>query len=388
MKPGVLFILAFTYVVTIGAQSNLIPNPGFEEYHECPTFLSDFNGVVKFWFTPSAGTPNYYNVCGKNPEVGVPNNYFGVKASISGAAYVGIMTSNAFREYISVPLTAPLRAGQAYRLSLYTSVIQNNGCTSTGLDILFSTTLPNVDLQGTNIMATPSLTAIIDYANDRWVRTELCYVAKGNEKYLTIGDLQYPAAHHTCKDGNNSYYFIDEVTLQPLPPILKKEVQYSACNQTFPFELNGAMIASITQDIDQYEWLWDGVFKQHKRIIEKPGFYKLFVASPDCVQSEYQVQILDQDCNHNLFMPNIFTPNDDGLNDVVKLNMRGIEFEKISIINRLGQVVFESKSSDFQWTGQLGSTPLGSGVYVYVITYWVKTSGRYSQKTGSITLVR
>lgn len=77
--------------------------------------------------------------------------------------------------------------------------------------------------------------------------------------------------------------------------------------------------------------------------------------------------------NSNFFIPNTFSPNGDGQNDVFYVRGRGIErIQSIRIFNRWGQPVFEKR--DFMandksagWDGTLKGKPAEQDVYVYVI---------------------
>jgi gliding motility-associated-like protein len=85
--------------------------------------------------------------------------------------------------------------------------------------------------------------------------------------------------------------------------------------------------------------------------------------------------------NPELDIPNVFTPNGDGVNDRFRLETSG-DFEmEIVIYNRWGQEVFQSKDRFFEWDGKKGNQALENGQYFYVI------SGEFEQK-GTITLMR
>lgn len=69
-------------------------------------------------------------------------------------------------------------------------------------------------------------------------------------------------------------------------------------------------------------------------------------------------------------LPNVFTPNDDGVNDVYKsININGVvEKVDMKIFNRYGQLVFETTDPDINWQGYYRNTEtkLRSGVYYYI----------------------
>lgn len=90
-----------------------------------------------------------------------------------------------------------------------------------------------------------------------------------------------------------------------------------------------------------------------------------------------------------VYMSNVFSPNDDGVNDF--FNAKSIvntkEFE-ISIINRWGSILFESTDSDFKWDGiSKNNDECSDGVYFYIINY-SDMCGRKYKLDGSFTLIR
>jgi gliding motility-associated-like protein len=85
--------------------------------------------------------------------------------------------------------------------------------------------------------------------------------------------------------------------------------------------------------------------------------------------------------------PSAFTPNGDGRNEVFRPIVSGYHnFHKFSIVNRWGQVVFESANSNFQWDGNYNGVPQDMGVYYYVLRY--DCGGNTLVQKGDVTLIR
>ena len=82
--------------------------------------------------------------------------------------------------------------------------------------------------------------------------------------------------------------------------------------------------------------------------------------------AEDQVMITS-DCV-SIFIPNSLTPNDDGINDVFKVEARGVTVYEFIIFNRWGDEVFHSIDPDDVWTGGKDDYYVPDGVYVYQIT--------------------
>ncbi|MCX6235896.1 MAG: gliding motility-associated C-terminal domain-containing protein [Bacteroidetes bacterium] len=92
----------------------------------------------------------------------------------------------------------------------------------------------------------------------------------------------------------------------------------------------------------------------------------------------------------SLFLPNAFTPNNDGINDDFKpvnffTDQTG-DYQMV-IYNRWGQKIFETNDIQEPWKGNYKGDPAPSGVYVYYITY-KSLEGLDIQKHGTVTLLR
>lgn len=87
----------------------------------------------------------------------------------------------------------------------------------------------------------------------------------------------------------------------------------------------------------------------------------------------------------NVYLPNAFTPDGDGLNDVFQL--RSTEaFTKgfrITIFDRWGKAVFTSSDPLFTWDGTANGTDLGSGIFAYEVVYF-DYRGRQVSKSGFV----
>lgn len=100
---------------------------------------------------------------------------------------------------------------------------------------------------------------------------------------------------------------------------------------------------------------------------------------------------------HSLFVPNGFTPDGDGINDVFKIFHHGIKNEtfSISIYDRYGSVIFKSNSPDFEWDGtnMFTNNKLISGAYTYVLKYQdfeykIYDNANCKNCYGTISLIR
>jgi large repetitive protein len=88
-----------------------------------------------------------------------------------------------------------------------------------------------------------------------------------------------------------------------------------------------------------------------------------------------------------LYVPQIFSPNNDGVNDVLFAYGNSIESITFVIYNRLGEIVFETNDNTKGWDGKFRGVDSQSGVYIYYLEAKLLEKGFVTQK-GDITLVR
>ncbi len=103
------------------------------------------------------------------------------------------------------------------------------------------------------------------------------------------------------------------------------------------------------------------------------------------------VATMPLEANCNLFIPNAFSPNDDGTNDVFRPETpcAVLEYE-FAVYSRWGDQVFYTRSIDEGWDGEVKGQPAKSDVYVYVLrlTYGSGEVTQTELKTGDVALLR
>jgi gliding motility-associated-like protein len=88
-----------------------------------------------------------------------------------------------------------------------------------------------------------------------------------------------------------------------------------------------------------------------------------------------------------LYVPNAFTPNYNGLNDVFLVKSTNIEKFHIVIFNRWGNLLFETNDINVGWDGKYNGILVPEGVYVYSIEAIGEDKVPY-RKLGSLTVLR
>ncbi|HEY9083183.1 MAG TPA: gliding motility-associated C-terminal domain-containing protein [Vicingaceae bacterium] len=111
----------------------------------------------------------------------------------------------------------------------------------------------------------------------------------------------------------------------------------------------------------------------------------LLVDSNGCTASDDVTVIVDFE--YVIWVPNIFSPNGDGNNDVVYVRGVGVESFNFKIYNRWGEKVFETSDLNTGWDGTFRGKKLNSAVFVYYLEATFK-NGSSTTKKGDITLIK
>lgn len=108
--------------------------------------------------------------------------------------------------------------------------------------------------------------------------------------------------------------------------------------------------------------------------------------SPYCKRRDSVLVKVDFVCG-DFFIPNVFSPNGDGLNDNVNIHGFCIATFNLRIFNRWGELVFQTTDKTLGWDGTFHGKPMDTGVFVYSVDGITIENKPFSQK-GNITLLR
>jgi len=145
-------------------------------------------------------------------------------------------------------------------------------------------------------------------------------------------------------------------------------------------------------DIVSYYWnLGDGQFSivpYFEHTYRDTGTYVVdltVVNSYGCVDSIYGFVEVRPD--YTIYVPNAFTPNADGSNDIFKVySVNVVEFELL-VFNRWGIQLFKTHDPNQGWDGFYNGKLSPGGSYVYVL-YYQDALGDYHHKYGHFLLIR
>lgn len=222
---GTISFYAFT--------QNLVPNPGFEYYKNCPGDHSQaaHEFSVTGWGSATRGTPDHFHSCSAG-EANVPHNWAGVSEAFEGKGYTGIYLwmndTNDYREYLQCKLMQPLMKDSIYRISFRYKLSSYSKYAIDRIGLLLTDTV--LDEHHDNVLSImPTLSVIRDSAltdaTGLWETASLEYKAKGREQHLTIGNFYDNKETHYYKTkfrpmqqimlAESAYYYVDDVRVIP-----------------------------------------------------------------------------------------------------------------------------------------------------------------------------
>jgi len=225
MKCKVL-LFAFVLMAGLAAGQNLVPNPSFEDFVQCPTQnsnITDCAGWLNF-----GNTPDYFHACSIG-GMQVPNGFAGFQYPNSGNGMAGLVTYvwqfapdwPNYRENIGVELTQPLTIGQKYFMSFFINHSgwlegwQKIGANKLGMKFsntqYSETSLPPLD------NSAHIYTDVICVDTVGWYKIKGSFIADEEFNYLMIGNFFDDDQTDTLIwggppfGGSCTYYYVDDV---------------------------------------------------------------------------------------------------------------------------------------------------------------------------------
>jgi gliding motility-associated-like protein len=147
-------------------------------------------------------------------------------------------------------------------------------------------------------------------------------------------------------------------------------------------------------DSADYKYIWQPThyFRENNKgncwgRVDISGYVSLTVIDPfGCIGVDSLMFETNPSCCI-VYIPNAFTPNGDGKDDLFRpLYMGYHNFHIFRVQNRWGQTVFESTNNNLEWDGNYMGVPQDIGVYYYFLEY--DCNGQTIIKRGDVTLIR
>ncbi len=139
-------------------------------------------------------------------------------------------------------------------------------------------------------------------------------------------------------------------------------------------------IVTLTAPAGFFEYAWNNVPGGQTFNVTYPQTVALTVTDANGCQAIRQIHITEQ-CPE-VFIPNTFTPNDDGINDV--WDVQGLDATAlVKIFNRYGAMIYQSKGYATAWDGHYRGQKLPTGAYYYIIN----AKNNTQTFSGSVTIL-
>ena len=147
-------------------------------------------------------------------------------------------------------------------------------------------------------------------------------------------------------------------------------------------ETKNAMLEVQTNLAD---YVWNTGETSAQITVFDEGIYTVTASQGDCsIEATYTIE----PCEYDILLPNAFTPNGDGVNDL--FSIPETHLEKINdfgfsiyIYNRAGVLVFSSTDKHFLWDGEVNGQVFHDNIYNYFIQYRT-TGGSPRRLSGSV----
>ncbi len=398
-----VFLIASIYSI---AQINLVQNPSFETYSSCPT--SNFQiKLATGWDTLKAGggaSPSYYNSCDLTNSYSMPYNNQSFQYAHSGSGYSIIvmyynLQPNA-REYLQNKLIKKLISNKLYCVTFYINLTNYSTCGIDQIGAYFddgSVYAPYVSVVPGNLNPQVKNTTGV-YVTDtlNWTKIQGTFIANGTEEYITIGNFKNDLLTNTfslsTNIGQHATYYIDDISVVEINSKADAGQDKTIC-------VGDSTFIGINEEALDCQWFSNTMqIAQGAGVWVQPTSNQQYVIKQDvCGIISYdtvQVNIKDVNCNPvvNSEIPNVFTPNNDGTNDVWQFNLGAdVILNGFDVYNRWGNLIKKleiANSNYILWDGRTTSgEPCTDGVYFYVFKY-TDAKGELQNKKGYISLFR
>jgi gliding motility-associated-like protein len=245
--------------------------------------------------------------------------------------------------------------------------------------------VPNVTASVTNSVAIckGQSTRIIAYGGNTymWLPNQGLSASDASDIYVTPQSTTIYTAY-VSNSGNCGATATVLVKVNPIPDI--------NAGEDFVSNLDEAMYLKATSN-GTLTWVsGEGVLcatcPNTQIMAKKSGCYLAETVNSFGCKSRDEVCV-EVTTDYNIYIPNVFTPNGDGNNDVFLVYGTGITKLEMTIFDRWGEKLFNSKDQLQGWDGMYKGVLSKQDAYTYLVTY-TSLDGKKHEKTGHVTLLK
>ena len=202
------------------AQQNLVPNPGFEDYSNCPDGYGQISYAIGWYPCSLNSTPDYYNKCNTG-NLSIPQNFRGyqecnnINCNGYSGEYIYIAGVYNKREFMQTNFSIPLSIGLRYYCSMKISLADISEYATNNIGFLFTTYILDLTYSPSFLNFAHVYDSSICTDKTNWKTVFGSFIADSSYNYITIGnffdDLHTDTLSVPGDSNITAYYYIDDV---------------------------------------------------------------------------------------------------------------------------------------------------------------------------------
>lgn len=197
----------------------------------------------------------------------------------------------------------------------------------------------------------------------------------------------FPVQQIVCNDAGCDTN-VQYITVNNTPEIT------NPLNQAFYINYTDILSLSACADGDSYTWFENNFLLneegEHLQVMPEFPFivYQCIISNNNGCSDTCSYVVHTDNIPADLEMPNTFTPNNDGLNDIFIIQKKNILLHYFAVYDRWGERIFYTNNLQTGWDGTSKGKTVQNGVYAYIIEYQTQEDSVIKTKSGNITLLR
>ncbi|HIA07452.1 MAG TPA: T9SS type B sorting domain-containing protein, partial [Flavobacteriales bacterium] len=169
-------------------------------------------------------------------------------------------------------------------------------------------------------------------------------------------------------------------------------LSFTTTDESCEGENDGAIDLTVAGGASPYAYSWDDPVSSTTDTLMAlpPGTYTVVVTDSNSCSITDSIEILQstEPCfAPYLYIPNVFSPNDDGVNDILYVQGQGIAEFNFVLYDRWGELMFETSDQTIGWDGMFEGKRLNEAVFFYYVNA-LTIDDKTIKKKGNITLLR
>ncbi len=423
MKKIIIIILLLFIIANFCIGQNLVLNPSFEIHDTCPYYANQIE-FSKYWGFGAeySCSSEYYNKCMLGSFIAVPyilkvaneiephtSNAF---AGILTYYYGSFVNAHNYREAVSSKLLTNLDSNRNYCVSFYVKFAgywfpQFNVKISYAINKVGALICPDSIIYSqpgdSQIVALdPQIIHSGNVLKDsiNWIKISGSFISQGNEKWIHIANFSpddstqlFLLPNLTSFEDSalfQSYYLIDDVAVYPCDaPVYVGNARNDTCINP------GNSVTIGTAGHSEYLYWW---YDEQGNLVDTTAqitVYPTQTTTYILVQKDFKFDetrdtvtvTVDAHCYEvvipEIRIPNVISPNGDGINDKFVIENGKFYNMKLNIFNRWGNQIFESNDYQNNWP----ASEIADGVYFYILTS-TNPKQEVKEYKGSVSVVR